>query len=526
MIDYFLDDSINDIANPQKHGVALDTYNSNTETLGQSSPEKTFFGQPRGLSILFYTEMWERFSYYGMRALLILFMTASTTGENPGLGLDVGSASAVYGLYTALVYLLALPGGWIADNLWGQRKAVYVGGWIIAAGHFSMAFSSVPSFYLGLLLIIVGTGFLKPNISVMVGDLYPDGGASRDAGFSIFYTGINIGALIGPILCSFLGEDYNWHLGFALAGIGMIFGLIQFRAGIPHLGEAGLLKTTLSKQELTKKSRNFWSGSICFVGLLAVFSYSVGIGLIPLSLTQIATGLGTAILIIVALYFAYLITLGGHNTEEKKRLLVILWLFLLSAIFWSGFEQAGSSLNLFAQNLTDRNVFGWLMPAGFLQSVNSAFIIIFSPIFASLWLWLASRKANPSIPVKFGLGLLGLSAGFFVIAWGAVNASLSPVSPAWLVVMYFFFTVGELALSPVGLSSITKLAPAGRVGQMMGIWFVAAALGNLFAGLVAGNLETLEPFELFRSVAMTTGAFGLLALAVSRAVDKMSGNIN
>ncbi len=503
----------------------MDNLNSSTTTLGQNPAEKTFLGQPKGLSILFYTEMWERFSYYGMRALLILFMTASTAGNNPGLGLDVGTAAAIYGLYTALVYLLALPGGWIADNLWGQRKAVYVGGWIIAMGHFSMAIHSTLSFYTGLILIIVGTGFLKPNISAIVGELYPEGGAARDAGFSIFYTGINIGALIGPVLCSFLGEDYNWHWGFSLAGIGMVFGLLQFRAGMSHLGDAGLLQTTLSHQELSEKSRKFWSGSTLFVGLAVVFSYLVSTGFIPLSLTQIATGLGTVILVIVALYFAYLMILGGHTREERRRLLVILWLFLLSAIFWSGFEQAGSSLNLFAQNLTDRNVFGWLMPAGFLQSVNSAFIIIFSPIFASLWIWLSARNANPSIPAKFGLGLLGLSTGFFVIAWGAVNASLSPVSPAWLVVMYFFFTVGELALSPVGLSSITKLAPAGRIGQMMGIWFVATALGNLFAGLVAGSLETLQPFALFRTVAIITGAFGILALIVSRSVNKLTGDI-
>ena len=503
----------------------LDTFTANTADLGQNPPEKTFLGQPRGLSILFYTEMWERFSYYGMRALLILFMTTSTAGGNPGLGFDVGTASAIYGLYTALVYLLALPGGWIADNLWGQRKAVYVGGWIIALGHFSMAIPSMLSFYTGLGLIIVGTGFLKPNISVIVGELYPNGGAARDAGFSIFYTGINIGALIGPLLCSFLGENYNWHWGFSLAGIGMVFGLLQFRSGMSHLGEAGLLQTTLSNQELSRKARKFWSGSMLLIGLVATFSYMVSNGLIPLSLTQIATALGTVILVIVALYFAYLLTLGGHNKEEKKRLLVILWLFLLSAVFWSGFEQAGSSLNLFAQNLTNRNISGWLMPAGFLQSINSAFIIIFSPIFASLWIWLSSRNANPSIPFKFGLGLLGLSSGFFVIAWGAVNASLSPVSPAWLVVMYFFFTVGELALSPVGLSSITKLAPTGRVGQMMGIWFVATALGNLFAGLVAGSLETLQPYELFRTVAITTGACGILALLVSHSVNKLASNI-
>ena len=245
-----------------------------------------------------------------------------------------------------------------------------------------------------------------------------------------------------------------------------------------------------------------------------------------MTLTQIATAFGSIILIIVGMYFVYLLTLGGHTREEKKRLIVILWLFILAAIFWSGFEQAGSSLNLFAQDLTDRNIFGWLMPAGFLQSVNAGFIIIFAPVFASLWVWLSSRNANPSIPLKFAFGLVGLAAGFFVIAWGAANATAaSPVSPAWLIVMYFLHTMGELALSPVGLSSITKLAPKGRVGQMMGIWFVATALGTLVAGLVAGRLETLAPFALFRSVAMLLAAASIVALLLSPGVKKLMGQM-
>ena len=488
---------------------------------------RTFFGQPRGLATLFFTEMWERFSYYGMRALLILFMTAATTGENPGLGLDVGTAAAVYGLYTALVYLLALPGGWVADNLWGQRKSVYVGGWIIAAGHFSMAVPTTFTFYLGLVLIVMGTGLLKPNVSTVVADLYPQGGAERDAGFSVFYMGINLGAVFGPLICSFLGEGYNWHLGFSAAGFGMVLGLIQFKLGAGHLGDAGHLSTSDTKAEVAAKARKFFGIFFGVLAALVLFGSLVARGTIPLTLDGIATLLGRAILIIVGLYFAYLLILGGHTGEEKKRLVVILWLFILSAIFWSGFEQAGSSLNLFAQDLTNRNVFGRLMPAGFLQSVNPLLIIIFAPVFASLWVWLSSRSANPSIPLKFAFGLIGLSAGFFVIAWGAANATPdNPASPAWLIVMYFLHTMGELALSPVGLSSITKLAPVGRVGQMMGLWFVATALGNLFAGLVAGSLETLAPFDLFRTVAMITGAAGVVALLASPGVKKLTGGVN
>jgi POT family proton-dependent oligopeptide transporter len=470
--------------------------------------------------------MWERFSYYGMRALLILFMTAATTGENPGMGLDVSTAAAIYGLYTGFVYLMSLPGGWVADNLWGQRKAVYVGGWIIAAGHFSMAIPTELTFYGGLILIVTGTGLLKPNVSTVVADLYPEGGARRDAGFSIFYMGINLGALVGPLICSTLGESYNWHWGFSAAGFGMVLGLIQFKMGGGLLGDAGHLTTDDTPAELATKSRRFFTAFFASAGAIGLFAWLVAQGVVPLTLTQIGTSLGAVILILVGLYFLYLLTLGGHTREEKKRLLVILWLFLLAAIFWSGFEQAGSSLNLFAQDLTDRNVFGWLMPAGFLQSVNSLFIIIFAPVFASLWVWLSSRDKNPSIPLKFAFGLIGLAAGFFVIAWGAANATAAtPVSPSWLIVMYFLHTMGELALSPVGLSSITKLAPKRRMGQMMGVWFVATALGTLVAGLVAGSLETLAPYALFRTVAMILAGTGIVALVFSPGVKRLMGHV-
>jgi POT family proton-dependent oligopeptide transporter len=522
-----------------------------TTTTGTPAPPAgpTFFGHPRGLSTLFFTEMWERFSYYGMRALLILFMTAETanvvtdpaTGsvlrDNPGMGLEVGTAAAIYGLYTSLVYILALPGGWVADNIWGQRKAVWVGGWIIALGHFTMAaptltgaaahgtFADV-TFFAGLIFIILGTGLLKPNVSTVVGELYPEGGARRDAGFSIFYMGINIGAFLGPIITGWLGEGYNWHWGFGAAGVGMVLGLLQYRAGAAYLGTAGELKTEDTPAEVARKSRRFFGIFFAAVVGLAVFGLMVANDIIPLTLTQIASYLGSGVLVLVGLYFVYLWTAGGHTADENKRLGVIFWLFLLIAVFWSGFEQAGTSLNLFAQGLTDRTMFGTEIPASWLQSINPIFIILLAPVFGMLWVALEKRNADPSIPMKAGLGLLGLAMGFFVLSWGAANASPDNlVSPAWLIVTYFLHTSGELTISPVGLSAITKLSPVNRVGQMMGIWFVGAALGNLIAGLVAGQLESLAPFALFRTVALITGAVGILAVVVSPGVKKLMAGV-
>ena len=553
---------------------------------------KQWFGHPRGLATLFFTEMWERFSYYGMRALLILFMTAAIAGANPGLGFTTGTAGAVYGLYTSSVYLLTLPGGWLADNLWGQRKAVFVGGCIIALGHFTLASPLVgaplkPSFFLGLLFIVLGTGLLKPNVSTMVGDLYPqpDGsapeqakeqwGARRDAAFSIFYMGINIGAMLGPFVCSTLGERINWHWGFSAAGFGMIIGLVQYRFGGKYLGSAGIRPRRESDEAFQRRNRSFWTSVAVAAAVTAVIVWMLVSGSLGITLQSFATWVGYGILLLTILFFAWMIfgagiaggllvvfagltavlgprlgnlggqwailvtlgafvllcaglivTRGKEVSTDKKRLMVIFYLFLLAAIFWSGFEQAGSSLNLFAQDLTDRHLGGWEMPTGWLQNVNPFFIIVMAPVFGYLWTWLAQRNANPSIPVKFGLGLLGLSAGFFVIMWGAANASGGvKVSMAWLVVTYFLHTCGELSLSPVGLSSMTKLAPVGRVGQMMGIWFIASALGNLFAGLVAGRLETLPPATLFRSVAMFAGIAGLIALLVSPFVKKLTDGV-
>jgi POT family proton-dependent oligopeptide transporter len=489
-------------------------------TLGENSHFK-LGSHPRGLTTLFFTEMWERFSYYGMRALLVLFMTASVADR--GLGLEVGNAASIYGLYTSMVYLLSLPGGWVADKLWGQRKAVFVGGCIIASGHFSMAIPTVPTFYMGLLLIVIGTGLLKPNVSAMVGDLYPEGGARRDAGFSIFYMGINVGGFLGPLLCGFLGERYNYHLGFSLAGIGMVFGLIQYRLGGKYLGEAGLFKSSEPGTVLVARTKTFYTAVGAVAALALAFGFLAYSGALAIPIERVAEWLGASILILSGAFFVYLLVAGELTAKEKRHLAVIIWLYLLASVFWSGFEQAGSSLNLFARDLTNRVVVGWELPASWLQNVNPILIIIFAPIFGWLWTWLAARRVTPSAPLKFALGLFGLAAGFFVISWGAANASgANRVSMAWLVVTYFLHTVGELCLSPVGLSSMTKLAPAGRVGQMMGIWFIAAALGNLMAGLAAARLEVLSPSALFWNVAWFATIAGVIALLASPVMKRLS----
>ena len=495
-----------------------------------------------------------------------------------------------------MVYLLALPGGWVADNLWGQRRAVFIGGCIIALGHFTMAgpllgLPETPTFFGGLLFIVIGTGLLKPNVSTMVGDLYPSAeaagddeeahlraekwGARRDAGFSIFYMGINLGAILGPFVCGTLGENVQWHWGFSAAGFGMILGLIQYKRGGKYLGKVGYLPEGESA-EVSRKSRMFYLVAGILAAISVLFALLVAGGTITVTLEGFATWLGYGILLLTILFFTYLImsaawaagllavfialvialvpglgtTVGGRYaiaavlglfiamnvgflavggekvTTTKKRLMVIFWLFLLAAVFWSGFEQAGSSMNLFARDLTDRVFFGWEMPTTWLQNVNPIFIVILAPVFGWMWTWLAQRDANPSIPLKFGLGLMGLAAGFFVISWGAAQATVeNPVTPAWLVVTYFLHTCGELALSPVGLSSMTKLAPKGRVGQMMGVWFIAAALGNLIAGLVAGRIESLPPDRLFQSVALIAGGAGVVALLASRPVRRLMAGI-
>jgi POT family proton-dependent oligopeptide transporter len=306
----------------------------------------------------------------------------------------------------------------------------------------------------------------------------------------------------------------------------MLIGLIQYRMGSKYLGDAGLLPVTHDKVSAAALSRKFYTVTVAIVAIVAIVVWLGVSGTIGMSMTDVAKWLGYAIVVIAALFFGYLLLRGGYGGEDKRRILVIVWLFILAAIFWSGFEQAGSSMNLFAEKLTNRNIGGWEMPTSWLQNVNPIFIILLAPVFGYTWTWLAHRNRNPSIPLKFALGLLGLSTGFFVLAWGAAGSTGNgSVAMTWLVVTYFLHTVGELCLSPVGLSSITKLAPRDRISQMMGLWFVATALGNLFAGLTAGTLENKTPAAVFSSVAIYVGVAGLVAVAGAPFVKRVMGRI-
>ncbi len=479
--------------------------------------EKQFFGHPRGLSTLFFTEMWERFSYYGMRALLILFMTDAAHG---GLNMGAERAGAIYGLYTFGVYALALPGGWIADRLVGQRKAVLYGGVLIALGHYLLAVPSLTTFYPGLALIVLGTGLLKPNVSAIVGDLYKETGPRRDAGFSIFYMGINIGAFAGPLICSWLGEPrdgatwVNWHYGFGAAGIGMTLALIQYVAGAKYLAGAGELQEDFAQPEQVSDARRKLILGVAVVAVLAAGVVGLSsAGMISLTLVGFAQVTGLIVVVLAAVYFTWVIAFVCRDEVERRRIGLCAVLFVGAAMFWSGFEQAGSSMTLFARDHTDRVIFGTEITAGMLQAVNPIFIILLAPVIGMLWVWLGAR--NPSIPVKFGMGLVLLGIGFLVMSWGSSFLGDGNVGMRWLVATYFLHTVGELCLSPVGLSSVTKLAPKRLVGQMMGTWFMGAALGNLVAGLVAGYIESMSMVQLFGTVALivivTGGVFFLLA---------------
>ncbi|HEX8905377.1 MAG TPA: peptide MFS transporter, partial [Longimicrobiaceae bacterium] len=462
-------------------------------------------------------EMWERFSYYGMRAVLILFLTESVA--QGGMGLSDGTANALYGAYVGLVYLAALPGGWIADRLIGARRSVLYGGIIIALGHYVMAIPANAGIYPGLLLIVVGTGLLKPNVSTMVGELYPEGGARRDAGFSIFYMGINLGAFAGQLITGFLGEKVGWHLGFGAAGVGMFFGLMWFalrsRATLGDIGTAPARHPDPVVQSRQERTVKLVAGGI--VGLVALL-FVLGITGVFIPDAQLIGRYMAYVLVGLALaFFAFVFAFGGLDGAEKRRVAVIVVLFLFAAIFWSAFEQAPTSLNLFAKDFTHRQIGSFEVPATWFQSINSAFIILLAPFFAALWVGLGRRRGDLSSPAKFALGLFFAGIGFALMI-PAANAVVNSngalkVSAMWLVGSYFFQTVGELCLSPVGLSSMTKLSPRKYVGQMMGIWFLASAVGNLIGGLVGGHVdpEKLEVMPgLFTST--TAGLFGAAAI--------------
>jgi POT family proton-dependent oligopeptide transporter len=450
--------------------------------------ERELFGQPRGLYTLFFTEMWERFTYYGMRAMLILFMVDAIS--HGGLGIDDRTASSIYGLYLGCGYLLALLGGYIADRLIGQQRAVLAGGVLIMIGNATLISGTPQVFFLGLLINVFGVGLLKPNISAIVAQLYPEGGSRRDAGFSIYYMGINLGSFLGSLLVPLFAAKFGWHWGFALPAVGMLLGLVQFLKTRRYLGTCGVALAADAE-------RGSWLPIVVFLAAIAAVAALAVTGTINLNANAISAATSGLIGILAFAYFTYLLFFAGLTHEERNRAWVLVALFVGCAIFFAGYEQMGASFNLFAQRYTDRHLFEWEVPAGVLQAVNPLLIIIFAPVLAGLWLILGRRNRDLSAPAKFAAGLIFLGLGFLVmyVAAGYVLAG-QKVAMTWLVATYLLHSWGELCLSPVGLSSMTKLVPTRFVGQVLGVWFMATALGTNLAGRLSGdydasNLESL-----------------------------------
>jgi proton-dependent oligopeptide transporter, POT family len=483
-------------------------------------PEREFFGQPRGLATLFLTEMWERFTYYGMRSVLILYAVAAV-GDG-GLGLDDRDATAVYGLYIAATYVFALFGGWMADRLLGAQRAVIVGGVGILCGNALLVFGHPQSFYAGLVVIVLGVGLLKPNISVLVAQLYPDGGSRRDAGFSIFYIGISVGALLSSFLIPLCVARFGWRWGFSLPVVGMLFGLAQFMITRKWLGKRGAVP---------QGPRRFkdWLPAVLLAFIVITLSALALTGAITLNAVWLATVASWVILSFALGYFGYLVLFAGVSAEERRRLYVIAVLFVAYAMFFAGFEQGGASLNLFAERYTDRSIFGWVMPAGILQGATAGYTILFAPVFAMIWLRLGRRGRDPEASTKFAVGLALLSVSYLVmyVAAGYVVGG-ARVLPTWLLLTYFLQECGDLCLSPVGLSAMTKLAPPRFVGQVMGLWFLALALGNNLAGQLSGqydahNLQSLP--DLFLRICGWTMMAAVLMLLIRPVMHRMMGDV-
>ena len=493
---------------------------STSQDAATSAYDRSFFGHPAGLSTLFFTEMWERFSYYGMRAILLLYMTKAFT--EGGLALDEKYAGLIYGTYVSSVWYLPLPGGWLADRILGARRAVLIGAIIIACGHYSMAVNSKLTFYAGLILIACGTGLLKPNISAMVGQLYSEEDKRRDSGFSIFYTGINLGAFLAPLLVGFLAQSQtfknfiarlgldpnsSWHWGFGAAGVGMTLGIIQYVLGQKKLAAVG------GKPDISARTAQGEGEGVDYLTIALALIGGV-IGSVLGKIYGEAWPLSAIFPTVVGFFFGYLLGIIRHlKGEEFRRVIVIFILFVFSILFWMTYEQAGSSLTLFADRLTSTTIFGWTYPSSWFQAVPALFVIIFASIIGAVWLKLGDRQ--PSSPGKFTIGLFFAGIAFVVIAFAAALAGGGRVSPMWLVLVYFLQTIGELCLSPVGLSTTTKLAPQRMVGLMLGVWFLSISIGSYIAGLATGLFAGNDNRALTRGFGIFAGITLLAAIILA-----------
>lgn len=492
-----------------------------------SGMERTMLGHPAGLITLFSFETWERFTFYGMRALLILFMTASAGAG--GLGMTSVEAGAIYGIYVASVYLFSLVGGWLADRLLGQRSAAFWGGCMIAGGNFILA---VPAgqwlFYAGLAVIVFGVGLLKPNVSVMVGALYEnDTEARQDAGFSIFYFGIYLGAFTAPLVAGTIGETLGYRWGFFAAGVAMMVGTAFYVHTRHWLGDVGRHPCAATNAT----GRGNWRRALTLLALILFLAWLLR-SHITVDAVGVAHLLGFAMVAFTSYFIFHILVYGGLDHDERRRVLVILILCLCAVLFIAGLEQSGSTMNLFARDHTDRSFLGQyfgagMHPASWYQSIGPVFILLLSPLFAWIWMRLGRRGLDPSTPVKFGLSLILLGSSFLVLMlalYFSIRLGIK-ASPGWLFTVFFLQSVGELCIGPIGLASVTRLSPRRFAGQLMGMWFMAAAIGSLFAGLAGGHIGGAEPADMSRAVlgiGLMGIAAGLLMLLLSRRIQSLT----
>ncbi|GGX24650.1 peptide MFS transporter [Aquimarina muelleri] len=489
----------------------------------KAAHQKELFGHPVGLYILFFTEMWERFSYYGMRALLVLYMTTETIGDERGAGLGWTSkeALALYGWYTMLVYVASIPGGMIADKILGQKKSVLLGAIILCLGHGVLVLTDTWAFYTGLGLVILGVGLLKPNISTMVGGLYKEGDIRRDKGFSIFYIGINLGSLLATMIIGVVVANWGWHAGFGLAGIAMVFGLLNYVYGQKFLKEVGnYVPNKIDENEVSygKLYAKLFSSpkQLVIVAILLIASiygwYTLdwGFGLLFIFLTAI-----TALLV--------MIYKDLDSQVFKDRFLVLLLSFIMVIIFWGAFEQAGGLMNLYTETNTDRNLFGWEIPTVMFQSLNAGFIILFATLIASIWAKRKLKGKEASSLFKMALGIIIMGFGFLFMVFAAIEFEKSGSSSMiWLVLAYLFHTIGELCISPVALSFITKLAPVKYASLMMGVYFAATGLGNKVAGIVGESASEYGELTIFSGIVIFTVIFGLLFIMILKPLKRLT----
>lgn len=482
---------------------------------GSPSAERTFLGHPIGLYVLFFTELWERFNFYGMRALLIFYFIST-------FKFDIEGASHSYGAYNGLVYATPLLGGLLADRIIGYRRSIILGAILMALGEFGLCFAGfgiIPqnfaTVYTSLAFIIVGNGFFKPNISTLVGKLYPQGDSRRDGAFTIFYMGINIGAFLAPIFCGQIGQKYGFHYGFGLAGIGMVIGLLIFLWGKRILGDHGMPPNAKALSASTPVG--IPAGIAVYIGAFLLVPFAAFLVSKPDIVIKFAAPVVGGAFLVYLLWEAV-----RSNHAERVGIFAALILTFFSIVFWACFEQAGSSMNVFAEKHVNRTFFGFEIEASVFQSVNAIFIVVLAPVFAWLWVWLGKHKLEPSSPVKFGLALVQVGLGFIALVIGAKQAvDGNKASLIWLVLAYFLHTTGELCLSPVGLSMITKLAPARLGGVMMGMWFMCTAFAHLLGGVIAGMTGGSGGFEpVFRAIVIFACTSGVLLLALSPLIKK------